>query len=113
MRGHHDLIKMRMARQTPACVCLYDFPMDTEWAKWGEIPRVTVHGEPAVDLDLRFVVGMTVMIESHDSERAKELLDKCVSAGAKIVAASSYPSFKDDPYSRTPSNIIYHFQGQA
>jgi hypothetical protein len=56
---------------------------------------------------------MIVMIECHDSERAQELLDKCVSAGAKIVAASSYPSFKDDPHCRTPSNIIYHFQGQA
>jgi hypothetical protein len=113
MRGQQELIKMRMARQTPASVCLYDFPMDTEWVKWGETPRVTVNGEPVVDLDLRFVVGMTVMIESHDSERAKELFDKCVSAGAKIVAASSYPDFKDDPYSQTPSSTIFHFRDKA
>lgn len=109
MKGQHDLIKMRMARKTPACVCLYDFPFDTDWAKWGDLPRITTHGDPVVDLDLRFVVGMTVMIETHDQDRAQELFDKCVSAGANIVAASSFPSFKDDPYSQTPAITIFHF----
>lgn len=113
MKGQHDLIKMRMARQTPACVCLYDFPFDTDWAKWGDLPRVTTHDEPVVDMDLRFVVGMTVMIESHDQDRAKQLFDKCVSAGAKIVAASNYPSPKDDPRNMAKSNTIFHFRDKT
>lgn len=113
MKGHNDLIKMRMARTTPASVCLYDFPMDTDWAKWGELPRVTTFDQPVVDLDLRFVVGMTVMIECHDPERADQLFDKCVSAGAAIVAASDYPSPKDDPYSRTPSNTRFYFRDKT
>lgn len=113
MKGQHDLIKMRVARQTPACVCLYDFPFDTDWARWGELPRVTTHDEPVVDMDLRFVVGMTVIIESHDQDRAKQLFDKCVSSGAKIVAANDYPSLASDPRSNTPTHTIFHFGGKT
>ncbi len=113
MKGHHDLIKLRLARQTPASLCIYDFPMDTDWAKWGEIPRITTHGDQVIDLDLRFVVGMTVMIESYNQDRAEHLFDKCVSAGAAIVAASNYPSPKDDPYNRVEANTRFYFRDKA
>lgn len=115
MKGHHDLIKMRMARQTPACVCLYDFPFDTDWAKWGDLPRVCTEGQPVVDLDLRFVVGLTVHIESNSEDRANHLFDKCIAMGANIVASSSYPSPEQDPYSRAPSKsrlFFRHFGNQ-
>lgn len=113
MKGHHDLIKLRMARQTPVSLCIYDFPVDTDWAKFGEIPRITTHGDQVIDLDFRFVVGMTVMIESYNQDRAEHLFEKCVSAGAAIVASSNYSSPKDDPYNRVKSNTRFYFRDKA
>ena len=114
MRGHDKLIAMRMAGKTPDCVSLWDFDMDTDWARWGDLPRVCVKGTPTIDMDLRFVIGLTVHIEAHSEDRAEEMLAKCVEAGAVIVAASSYPPTSVDPWGRAPSKshlFFRHFQG--
>ena len=110
MKGHHDLIKMRMARKTPESVTIYDYHFDTDWAKWGDLPRVCTEGKPIVDLDLRFVVGLTVQIESNNEDRANHLFDKCIDMGANIVTASSYPTLEQDRYSRTPSKSRLFFR---
>lgn len=110
MTGQKNLIEMRMRGVKPACVCLYDFPFDTDWAKWGDLPRVTVHKDKIIDLDLRFVVGMTVMIESHDKGRAKNLFEKCINDGASIVAASAYPCPMTDPCNRVKSETLFYFK---
>jgi hypothetical protein len=115
MRGHNDLIAMRVAGKVPASVTLYDMPFDTEWAKWGDLPRVCVDKDPVVDLDLRFVVGMVVHIDSHNERRAEQLFQKCIDAGAAIVASSAYPGPAADPYARQPSKqqiFFRHFQNQ-
>jgi hypothetical protein len=115
MKGHHDLIKMRMASKTPASVTIYDYPFDTDWAKWGDLPRVCTEGQPVVDLDLRFVVGLTVHIESNSEDRANHLFDKCIAMGADIVAASSYPTDQEDPFAKQPSKsrlFFRHFGNQ-
>ena len=114
MRGHDDLIKMRMAGKLPPCVCLYDMPFDVEWRCFGDMPRVCVAGDHVVDLDLRLVFGMTVFIECHDMARADLLLGKCVESGAIIVAASAWRPQSQDPYNRakSTSHIFYrHFGG--
>jgi len=110
MKGHIDLIKMRMASKKPASVAIYDYPFDTDWTKYGDLPRVCVHGEAVVDLDLRFVIGMVVFIESNSEARADQLLEKCIAMGASIVAASSYPSPQQDPYSKTASKSQLFFK---
>jgi hypothetical protein len=115
MRGHNDLIAMRIAGQLPACVSLHDHPIDTKWAEWGDLPRVCVDKDPVVDLDLRFVVGMVVHIDSHNERRAEQLFQKCIDAGAAIVASSTYPGHAADPYARQPSKqqiFFRHFQNQ-
>jgi hypothetical protein len=110
MRGQDKLIAMRLAGKTPKCVSLWDFDMDTDWARWGDQPRVCVKGDPVIDMDLRFVVGLVVHIETHSPERAEEILAKCVDSGALIVAASSYPSPAVDRYGRTPSQSHIFFR---
>jgi hypothetical protein len=113
MNGQKELIALRKRGIKPASVCLYDFEFDTEWLEFGELPRVTVHKDKIIDLDLRFVVGMTVMIESYDKDRANHLFDKCINAGASIIAASTYPSPKDDPYSRVKSVTRFYFKDKG
>lgn len=115
MRGHNDLIAMRTAGKTPASVSLHDMPFDTDWAKWGDLPRVCVDKDPIVDLDLRFVVGLVVHIDSHNERRADQLFRKCIDAGAAIVASSAYPRPAADPYARQPSKqqlFFRHFKNQ-
>jgi hypothetical protein len=111
MKGAKELIDLRRRGIKPASVCLYDFEFDTDWLKWGELPRITVHKDKISDIDLRFVVGMTVMIESYSQDRADHLYEKCISSGASIVAASSYPSPKDDPYNKVKSTSRLYFKG--
>lgn len=110
MKGAKELLELRKQGIKPASVCLYDFAFDTDWVKWGELPRITVNNDKISDIDLRFVVGMTVMIESYNQDRADHLFEKCIASGASIVAASSYPSPKDDPYSRVKSNTRFYFK---
>ena len=110
MRGHDKLIALRMEGKTPKCVSLWDFEMDTDWARWGEQPRVCVKGDPVIDMDLRFVVGLVVHIETHCPKRAEDILAKCVDCGAVIVAASSTPPPALDPYVRTPSKSHLFFR---
>lgn len=110
MKGAKELIDLRRRGIKPASVCLYDFEFDTDWLKWGELPRITVHKDKISDIDLRFVVGMTVMIESYNQDRADHLYEKCIASGASIVASSSYPSPKDDPYSKVKSTSRLYFK---
>ena len=113
MNGQKELIALRRRGIKPASVCLYDFEFDAEWLEFGELPRVTVNKDKILDLDLRFVVGMTVMIESYDKDRAKQLFDKCIYEGASIIAASTYPRPKDDPYNRVKSEIQFYFKDKG
>lgn len=110
MRGQDKLIAMRMDGKAPASVSLIDFDFNTDWAKWGELPRVCVKGDAVVDMDLRFVVGLIVHIDTHCPERAEDMLAKCIDNGAVIVAASSFPPASLDPYSRTPSQNHLFFR---
>jgi hypothetical protein len=113
MHGHDKLIAMRIGGKVPKSVILVDFDFDTDWAQWGDLPRICVKGDAVVDMDLRFVVGLIVHIETHCPERAEAILSKCIENGAVIVAANSYPPPSLDPYSRTPSQshlFFRHFQ---
>lgn len=113
MNGAKELLDLRRRGIKPASVCIYDYEFDTEWLDYGELPRVTVHKDKIIDLDLRFVVGMTVMIEGYNKDRTDHLFERCINAGASIIASSTYPSPKDDPYSRVKSETRFYFKDKG
>jgi hypothetical protein len=110
MKGAKELLELRKQGIKPASVCLMDYEFDTDWLKWGELPRITVHKDKISDIDLRFVVGMTVMIESYNQDRADHLFEKCIGSGASIVAASIHPKPEDDPFNKVKSINRFYFK---
>lgn len=87
MRGHQHLIEMRMNRRKPEIVFLNDYPCETNWLEHGECPTICTHGDDLKQLDLRFLVGLTVSISATVEKRAKQLFELVKSAGAAVVAA--------------------------
>jgi hypothetical protein len=87
MRGHEELIAMRIRGNHPKAVNICDFPVKLD----AECPTVCVAEDHVVDLDLRFVFDMIVHIDGHDEARADELMQKCIDADARIVSRSCYP----------------------
>lgn len=87
MRGHQHLIQMRMNRRKPEIVFLNDYPCETSWVEYGECPTICTHGDRIQELDLRFLVGLTVSISSTVEMRAKQLFEVVKKAGAAVVAA--------------------------
>lgn len=87
MKGHDELIAERMAGRAPEWVVVNDYPCKTDWAKWGDMPTICVHGDNLAKLDFRFLVGLKVNVTSPIEARAKDLLRRFKDAGAKLVAA--------------------------
>lgn len=89
MRGHEDLIAMRMAGRKPEIVFINDFPCRTDWLTWGDHATVCVSGDSVVDMDLRFVLGLTVSVAAQTGARASRIAQICKNNGAAVVAYSS------------------------
>lgn len=89
MNGHEHLIKMRMAGHAPEYIFINDFPCKTDWHVFNDHVTISVHGDAVKPLDLRFLVGMQVIVHSQDTRRAKELFNTCKAHKAKLVYASS------------------------
>lgn len=89
MKGHVEIIKMRLRRQKPSLVFINDYPCDEQlnWHKYGDHATVCVHGDPIESLDFRFLVGTRVSITSMDEGRTKRLFERVKSAGAEEVVA--------------------------
>ena len=87
MRGHENIISMRMRGQTPKIVFLNDYPCKTDWFEHSENATVCTDNNPISSLDLRFLVGLTVSISAPTEARAKALFAKAKWFGAKTVAA--------------------------
>lgn len=87
MRGHEGVILMRRSGYRPQHVSLTDAPGAWHWTRYPEqhaTPAVFVDPMDTVArLDLRFLVGLTVFVDTDF--RAKELVLACESAGAEIV----------------------------
>lgn len=85
MNGHEAIIAMRRARLKPACVWLQDAPhAPTDYA-------VTLSPtDNPESLDLRFLVGTTVLAESADSSRLEQMSKACLEAKASRVIATLY-----------------------
>jgi hypothetical protein len=91
MRGHTDLISIRLRGCKPAgTVFLDDYPIDERWTRWLErqtMPTVCTHGDDLASLDLRFVVGLQVNVTGDKANRVKALAGACKKAGAEVVFA--------------------------
>ena len=94
MRGHEQIIEMRMDGVAPSCVFIDDFPIDWDMAnaKYSDEEDsnvVCVHGDNPRTVNLSFLVGLDVRITSDSERRSKALFEKAVACGAKTVAAYS------------------------
>ena len=76
MKGHEQLIEMRLNRMKPDWVFLEDLNIVSDWSS-GDYPTINVYGDDLKTLDLRFLVGLRVLASSDDENRAKELLEAC------------------------------------
>jgi hypothetical protein len=89
MTGHEPLIRMRMQRFKPAHVTLNDRSWAYDWWRCEHLmpyPDIGIDPEEAIErLDLRFVVGLPVMVEQRDRDRLRRLMLACEKAGAKRV----------------------------
>lgn len=88
MRGHEDIIKLRLAGLKPAYVFVNDYPCETGLT---DVDSARVRVSTAEDviqmLDLRCLVGLRVGVASHCETRAKALHEKCKAAGAVEVGS--------------------------
>ena len=94
MRGHENIIAMRMKGVKPAgLVYLCDYPVRPEFIEWQYAsdcmsPNVSVYGDEIGALDMRFVVGLAVDVSGNDAKRVKALAGACKRAGASMVIAN-------------------------
>lgn len=86
MRGHNEIIELRKSGLKPGWVYLNDFPCETDWYKNGLPATVCVAGESFSGLDLRFLVGLSVVANSDSETRAKALFSAAKKSGAEFVA---------------------------
>ncbi len=91
MRGHESIIAMRLRGRRPALVWMHDDPecADLDWPLWREslpYPNVLLSPEDSpARVDLRFVVGLPVMVSFHDVIRMQRMVLACEAAGASSV----------------------------
>ena len=90
MRGHEEIIRMRLDGLAPEIIFINDFPCQTDWFDNDDYCTVCVHQEPIKTLDMRFCAGLTVSILSDSENRAKELLEACKQAGVRVCASSHH-----------------------
>jgi len=95
MRGHEQLIAMRRCGVRPRLVFI-NIGIDVaeqwrDWHRWTpEYAEVEVGPAEAVNrLDLRFCIGLTVVVTTTDDSKAAAMFDACREAGAKTVIAAA------------------------
>ena len=95
MRGHEQIIAMRLRGKAPKSVHVW---CGTDALKgWSDWQTSTGHAEveiqdhePLSGLDLRFTVGMTVMVLGADPFRVAAIHAGCLAAGAaRVVSAAA------------------------
>lgn len=98
MRGHEPIIAMRRRGLKPHTVFIDAFEdLSKSWRRWPSVdptmPQVEVlPGEPLSGLDLRFLVGLRVVIIGHCRRRVDALRSLCIEAEAARVVAAVVPT---------------------
>lgn len=105
MRGHMPILAMRRAGLTPTMVTLSDYPTSA-WS-WRDWPQDTAHAEVEIEstdsvarLDLRYLVGLTVIVDGHNANRVNAIADAAERAGAgrviRVVLKTAFGEVKVD-----------------
>jgi len=93
MRGHDQIIAMRLKGYVPEFLHIDDFEEPNPFLEWQKkfeedfTPVVCVSKDQLEMLDFRFLIGLTVNITSESESRAKKLFEIAKKAGAKTVMA--------------------------
>ncbi len=89
MRGHQPLIDMRRRGLKPLLVDVDLEPNGCDdWPNWCRTPIVQIEPKDAIHrIDLRFLVGLNVVVTGLDSSRVRRAFDACRAAGAARVVA--------------------------
>jgi hypothetical protein len=87
MKGHEEIIRMRMVGKMPEWVHIYDYPCDINWQGTELSPVICVDSDFIKTLDLRFLINMKVCLSSPHEKRAKDLFQACKDAKVALVAA--------------------------
>jgi hypothetical protein len=95
MRGHEEIVKLRMLGVTPAVVVVNDHPCPTDWPKWGETATVCIFDDGIENIDFRFAKGLTLNICAANKTRAAALFELGKGSGAKVVACGSDDGFNE------------------
>ena len=93
MRGHEPLLAMRRRGMRPQHVTFTAGPPMPGAGHWSRVPELLPFAEVSVEdrdnpdaLDLRFVVGLPVVVDiGHDVGRMRRLVLACEAAGARRV----------------------------
>ena len=94
MRGHEQLIALRKAGKAPRTVQIFaGFDHSKAWLDWHEIGPRHAEVEIADDeflsgLDLRFVVGLRVILVGGNERRVRSIHAACEAIGAKRVVSA-------------------------
>lgn len=94
MRGHQPLIDMRRAGKAPRSVFVDAFEDHSQaWRDWPTVnpaaPQIEIlPTEMLSGLDLRFVVGLIVILTGHDAARVAKVREACFEAGATRVVSA-------------------------
>ncbi len=94
MRGHEQIIAMRLHRKAPKTVHIWCGTDALQgWRDWhtstGHAEVEIQDGEPLSGLDLRFTVGMLVMVNGTDPFRVAAVHAGCLAAGAGRVVSGT------------------------
>lgn len=95
MRGHENIIAMRMKGVKPAgAVLVCDYQVNPSFLEWRysddrKNPTVCTHGTQVSAIDFRFVVGLPVHVHGDSVSRVKQIAGACKKAGAESVAAQA------------------------
>ena len=107
MIGHDALIKMRMSGKAPQFISIEDHKSLNahEWHQWDDSPVICIDKDELYNLDLRFVIGLTVFLTSFDEKRAKAVHQKLIDCKARVITSSvlllGQPYFKQKAWSET------------
>jgi hypothetical protein len=90
MRGHEPLIALRRRGLKPGLVNIDLEPSPwrdwADWPEWTAVPQIEVLPSDSIRLlDLRFLVGLHVMLGGFDGARVWAMFDACKAAGAARV----------------------------
>lgn len=94
MRGHEQIIALRLQRRAPKSVHIWcGTDALNGWRDWhtstGHAEVEIQDVEPLSSLDLRFTVGMFVMVNGTDPFRVAAVHAGCLAAGAARVVSGA------------------------